>query len=207
VYSNFDLKALEQATLGWSHQRKQVVIDIGLPGTLQLGKVKKSSRHFTEWLLKRVDTEKSELRIGVKETVAIVENEFGPMLRIRSGGTKIVKRGAERPTTDQIKLVRELLGMPKYKFGITVSELIGKLQESVDDPMIETQIMQTKVAYTMLVCAVFFSPRSSKKNIHGDAYEMVMEPDLISELNFHKYVYDELLLGAKKVQLGGMLGR
>jgi hypothetical protein len=54
---------------------------------------------------------------------------------------------------------------------------------------------------------VFFSPRSSKKNIHGDAYDMVMEPDLISELNFHKYVYDEPLLGAKKVQLGGMLGR
>jgi hypothetical protein len=42
-----------------------------------------------------------------------------------------------------------------------VNEMIGKLQESVDEPMTENQILQTKVAYTMLVCAVFFSPRSS----------------------------------------------
>jgi hypothetical protein len=36
---------------------------------------------------------------------------------------------------------------------------------------------------------------------------MVIEPDMICELDFQKYVYEELLLAAKKVQLGGMLGR
>jgi hypothetical protein len=63
--------------------------------------------------------------------------------------------------------------------------------------------MQTKVAFTMLVCSVYFSPRSSKKNITGDAYEMVMELDEIGELNFEKFVYEELMEGAKKVQLCG----
>jgi hypothetical protein len=112
VYSNFDPKALQQATRGWSQQRKQIVIDVGLAGTLELGKVKKSNRYFTEWLLKRVDIEKSELRIDERETVAILESDFGLMLGIRSGGTKTVKRGAERPSPHQIKIVCEVLGLP-----------------------------------------------------------------------------------------------
>jgi hypothetical protein len=93
VYSNFQPKALQEATAGWSEERKQIVRDVGLAGTLEIGKVKKTSREWTEWLLKRVDTERSELRLGVKETVTISENEFGPMLGIRSGGRKIIVRG------------------------------------------------------------------------------------------------------------------
>jgi hypothetical protein len=73
--------------------------------------------------------------------------------------------------------------------------------------MTEEQILQTKVAFTMLVCSVYFSPRSSKKNITGDAYEMVMEPDQIADLNFEKFVYEELMEGAKKVQLCGTESR
>jgi hypothetical protein len=73
---------VQEATEGWSEERKQVVRDIGLAGTLEIGKMKKSNREWTEWLLKRVDTESSELRIGVKETVPITENEIGPMLGI-----------------------------------------------------------------------------------------------------------------------------
>jgi hypothetical protein len=41
--------------------------------------------------------------------------------------------------------------------------MIGKLQESVDEPMTENQILQTKVAYTMLVCAVFLVQEVVKK--------------------------------------------
>jgi hypothetical protein len=174
---------------------------------LETGKVKKTSREWTEWLLKRVDTERSELRIGVKETVAISESEFGPMLGIRSGGRKIIVRGPERPNEHQISVVRGYLGLPDHKLGISLGGLVGKLQEPVDDPMTEVQIMQTKVAYTMLVCAVYLSPRTSKKNIPGDAYEMVMDPDQIEELNFEKFVYEDLMEGARKVQLCGTESR
>jgi hypothetical protein len=135
VYSSFQPKALQEATEGWSEERKQVVRDIGLAGTLDIGKMKKLNREWTKWLLKRVDTERSELRIGVKETVPITENEIGPMLGIQSGGRKIISRGPEKPNAYQISLIRGYLGLPAHKLGITVGELIGKLQEEVDDPM------------------------------------------------------------------------
>jgi hypothetical protein len=52
------------------------VKDIGLGGTLEIGKIKKSNRDYNAWLLKRVDTKNSVLWVGERETVQIAETDF-----------------------------------------------------------------------------------------------------------------------------------
>jgi hypothetical protein len=105
VYSSYQPKDLVLAMEQWQDERKQLVKDIGLGGTLEIGKIKKSNRDYNAWLLKRVDTKNSVLRIGERETVQIAESDFGAPLGIRSGGAKQIERSEEKPSVFQIMTV------------------------------------------------------------------------------------------------------
>jgi hypothetical protein len=129
------------------------------------------------------------------------------ILGIRYGGAVDLTRSDGHPSQEQIQKCRFYLGIGGSSEEITVIELASVLMQKCSSPMSASEKIRLKVAYVMLCCTVFFSPRNKRYLVPKDGYEMVIDPSLLNQINWGKYVIDEIINGAKLVQKAIELGR
>jgi hypothetical protein len=65
--------------------------------------------------------------------------------------------------------------------------------------MTEQEKKKVKVGFVMLCCTVFFSPRNKRYVVPRDGYEMVKDPSVLHQINWGKYILNEMYSGAKLV--------
>jgi hypothetical protein len=200
-------KDIFKAISEWDDKKRSLIVEIGLAGILEIDNILFVNRDFSQWLLQRIDSAKGVLKLGRNETVYLSELHVSWILGIRYGGSIDLTRTDGHPSCDQIKECRRVLGIDGSSEEITVNELLSVLMQRFSSPMTEDEKIKVKVGFVMLCCTVFFSPRNKRYVVPKDGYDMVRDPALLNQINWGKYILDEIYSGAKQVQAAIDKGR
>jgi hypothetical protein len=92
-----------------------------------------------------------------------------------------------------------LLGLHVSKAaGITVEDLKKVLQICDPESLERREADAVKIAFTLLACVTYLSPRQAGATVPKELLECVLVPDQIGEYDWGGYLLDQLSNAAKK---------
>jgi hypothetical protein len=193
-------KDLTKSFLGWGDEQIEEIRSIGLGGLLEIDFIPTTNRDYCQWIYQRIDTVNSYLRVGKTEAVCMDEIAVSRILGTRFRGSRKMNRDDSRPSEQHLRQARRLLGMLDANDEVTVSDLLVVLNKGCSEPITDEERVRTKVGFVMLCCAVFFSARGSHGSVACEAYEAVVDHEHFNEINWGRYVLDEIMDCARSVQ-------
>jgi hypothetical protein len=163
-------------------------------------------KQFYAWALSRLDPETLGFAFRDGEIQYVDRSAVARILGVRSGNKKIgsVMR---RSRISLVEHVQVLLGLHVSKAaGITVEDLKKVLQICDPESLEKREADAVKIAFTLLACVTYLSPRQAGATVPEELLECVIVPDEIGEYDWGGYVLAQLSNAAKKFQVAFVHG-
>uniref|UniRef100_M8CCC4 Uncharacterized protein n=1 Tax=Aegilops tauschii TaxID=37682 RepID=M8CCC4_AEGTA len=176
---------------------------LGIEGVEWINKMVHTDLNHSAWLMLNVMPDERALRIGVDDCdiVHIREAATANITRNRMGGSINIPVCEGAPSHSEIKVVRSILKLYDVTEEITVSELVALLlgESKKGLELDEEGASRTERSFAMLYLSIALGPVEKKCCVNRSSYMMViLYPDL-KDVNWGKYVVDEIISGARKL--------
>jgi hypothetical protein len=163
-------------------------------------------KQFLAWALSRLDSETLGFAFRDGEIRFVDRSAVSSILGIRSGSKKIGSV-SRRSRISLVEHLQVLLGLHVSKAaGITVDDLKKMLQTCDPDSLERKDADAAKIAFTLLACVTYLSPRHAGSTVPEELLECVLVPDEIGQYDWAGYVLAQLSNAAKKFQLAIVQG-
>jgi hypothetical protein len=155
-------------------------------------------KQFYARALSRLDPETLGFAFRDGEIRFLDRSAMSKILGVRSGSKKIGSV-SRRSRISLVEHVHVLLGLHVSKAaGITVEDLKKVLQTCDPESLERKEADTAKIAYTLLACMTYLSPRQAGSTVPKDLLECVLVPDEIGQYDWGGYVLAQLSNAARK---------
>lgn len=152
-------------------------------------------------LLMRIDPVKRTLRFPDGEVRPMDEVAVELITGIKSGSVPIPVGIEPTSIKRDRKKVQDLLGLRGVGRGkIKVAQVLSVLRSIDPRSQDKKDLDAANVGYTLLVCATMLAPQATSRLVPDEVLHCVTDPDKISSFNWGKYILDNIMQHARKVQ-------
>ena len=181
--------------------RKIAILEkVGLGGLQYLKRGIHNSRHLVFWLLKRMDIQRMQLKLGDGSRVEMNLDSVERILGVRCRGSNISVSSGK--VSEYVKQrLRQRFGLDETKEVPNLSDLRKVLHRKFINELSEYDEETFMISIAAYVCAYMFGPAMHIAMVPKDIWDFISNPVKLLNCNWGGYVLSTLQSCARTVQL------
>lgn len=199
--TTFGWKDLQAATKTWTPKMKDIITDLRLE-TLEMIRLEGNvDRLCAMMVMNSIDLDTMSMDLFDRGVLHLTPDLCSNILGFHRNGARRVPVGKSASKQHLLAVAKNVLALRGARTNyIPVSSLREIVHNASEDDLVGERRRRLKVAYTMLACATFLAPTRAAPSVSDEVLHLCRDPDLIGEYDMGLYVYEILVVGARKVQ-------